>query len=42
MEPNLDDMAGPCDLRLTYWPGGEESLLAHVHPHGAKVSWLGD
>jgi hypothetical protein len=42
MEPNPDDLAGPNDLRLTYWPGGEEILLARVHPHGAKVSWLGD
>jgi hypothetical protein len=26
-------------LRLRTWPG-EESLLAHGHPHGSKVEWL--
>jgi hypothetical protein len=40
MEPNPADMAAPLDLRLTYWPGGEETLLARVHPHGVKVSWV--
>ncbi len=28
-------------LRLTLWPGGEDRLLAHAHPHGSKVEWLG-
>jgi hypothetical protein len=28
------------DLRLTLWPGGEERLLAHAHPHGAWIEWL--
>jgi hypothetical protein len=27
------------DIRLTSWPGGEERLLAHAHPHGASVRW---
>jgi hypothetical protein len=27
-------------LRLRTWPGGEERLLAHGHPHGSKVEWL--
>lgn len=27
-------------VRLTLWPGGEDRLLAHVHPHGAQVEWL--
>lgn len=27
-------------LRLTLWPGGEDRLLAHVHPHGVSVQWL--
>lgn len=27
-------------LRLKAWPGGEERLLAHCHPHGSKVDWL--
>jgi hypothetical protein len=26
-------------LRLTTWPGGEERLLAHAHPHGSWVHW---
>jgi len=27
-------------LRLRTWPGGEERLLAHGHPHGSRVDWL--
>jgi hypothetical protein len=42
MEANPRDLAGPQELRLTYWPGGDEILLARVHPHGAKVAWTGD
>ena len=42
MEPNPANLAAPMELRLTFWPGGGESLLAEVHPHGAKVSWTGD
>ena len=38
MEPALDDLAR-VELRLTLWPGGEERLLADVHPHGASVAW---
>lgn len=30
----------PPTLRLTLWPGGEDRLLARVHPHGAMVAWL--
>jgi hypothetical protein len=41
MEPPPDNLAD-IHLRLTLWPGGEERLLAHVHPHGASVDWLGD
>jgi len=41
MEPNPADLAAPMELKLTFWPGGDETLLAHVHPHGAKVSWMG-
>jgi hypothetical protein len=41
MEPRTADPAAPMELRLTLWPGGEERALAHVHPHGAKVLWLG-
>ena len=29
------------EVRLTLWPGGEERLLADVHPHGAFVRWHG-
>lgn len=30
------------ELRVRYWPGGEEdACLAHAHPHGAWVEWLG-
>jgi len=37
----FEDAAQPPTLRLTLWPGGEDGLLAHVHPHGASVQWLG-
>lgn len=40
MEPPMNDLAR-MQLRLTLWPGGEERLLAEVHPHGAKVEWQG-
>jgi len=29
------------DVRLTQGPGGDERVLAEVHPHGATVKWLG-
>lgn len=38
MEPPPDNMAG-MEVRLTLWPGGEERVLADVHPHGASVTW---
>ena len=40
MEPAPDNMAR-MELRLTLWPGGEERVLAEVHPHGAWVKWAG-
>jgi len=40
MEPPPSNLA-LTELRLTLWPGGEDRLLAHVHPHGASVDWLG-
>jgi hypothetical protein len=40
MEPPLSDMA-TVELRLMLWPGGTDRLLAHVHPHGAWVQWIG-
>ena len=42
MEPSPDDPAGWMEVRLNIWPGGEEILLARVHPHGAKVIWVGE
>lgn len=28
-------------LTMRSWPGdGEEKILAHVHPHGAEISWV--
>lgn len=41
MEPPPHDLAN-MELRLTSWPGGEERLLARVHPHGAEVNWAAD
>jgi len=29
------------EVRLTLWPGGQERILAEVHPHGAWVRWRG-
>ncbi|HZF81418.1 MAG TPA: DUF2332 family protein [Rubrivivax sp.] len=29
------------ELRCCLWPGGEDRLLAHCHPHGATIEWLG-
>lgn len=40
MEPPPTNLA-VVELRLTLWPGGEDRLLARVHPHGAAVEWLG-
>ena len=28
------------ELRCRIWPGGEDQLLAHCHPHGAQIHWL--
>jgi hypothetical protein len=41
MEPQTVDTAAAMQVRLTLWPGGEERGLTRVHPHGAKVLWLG-
>jgi len=40
MEPPLPTPG--MEIRLTLWPGGEDRLLGHCHPHGASVEWLGD
>jgi hypothetical protein len=34
------ELAEPPELRLTLWPPGEETLVAHAHPHGTWVRWL--
>ncbi|WP_296596225.1 DUF2332 family protein [Phenylobacterium sp.] len=39
-EPAPDDMA-LIEVRLTLWPSGAERVLAHAHPHGAWIRWLG-
>ncbi|CAN5801246.1 DUF2332 domain-containing protein [soil metagenome] len=39
MEPPPEHMSN-MELRLTLWPGGEDRILATVHPHGAWVKWL--
>jgi hypothetical protein len=38
MEPPPTNLA-IVELRLTLWPGGEDRLLGHAHPHGAWVDW---
>ena len=35
------DAGAPPTLRLTLWPGGDGRRLAHAHPHGVSVRWLG-
>lgn len=40
MEPDPTGIAKPMEIRLTEWPTGRETVLARVHPHGARVSWL--
>jgi hypothetical protein len=40
MEPSPANPA-VMELRLTLWPAGEDRLLAHAHPHGAWIEWLG-
>lgn len=39
MEPAADGSHNGMEVRRTFWPGGEELLLAIVHPHGAAVAW---
>lgn len=38
-EPDLDNLAGPDEVRLTVWPGGEQRRLAQCHPHATWVRW---
>jgi hypothetical protein len=40
MEPPPGETAN-MEVRLTLWPGGQERILANVHPHGARVAWRG-
>jgi hypothetical protein len=37
MEPFSAEHA---DLRVTTWPGGEETRLAEVGYHGGAIRWL--
>ena len=37
MEPDFRTGWRQTEVRLTLWPGGEDRLLAHAHPHGAWV-----
>lgn len=39
LEPSPQDLK-TFEVRVTCWPGGEDALLAHSHPHGAWVEWL--
>ena len=39
-EQDMPGAGEPPTLRLKLWPGGEDRLLARVHPHGAMVAWL--
>ena len=38
-----EDGADPAriEVRLTLWPGGDESLLAEGHHHGRRIAWQG-
>lgn len=38
MEPPPPSVIG-MQVGLTLWPGGEDRVLAEVHPHGATVDW---
>jgi hypothetical protein len=38
MEPPPDQMSS-MEVRLTLWPGGQDRILATIHPHGAWVKW---
>lgn len=40
MEPSPQDMTR-MEVSLTAWPGGRTRILAEVHPHGARVNWVG-
>lgn len=34
------EAVGNIDIRLTLWPGGQDRILAHGHPHGRRIEWL--
>jgi hypothetical protein len=38
LEPQLENLL-TINLRLTQWPGGEETVLAVSHPHATWVEW---
>jgi hypothetical protein len=35
------EIPGSIELRLRLWPDGGERLLAHGHPHGRRLEWIG-
>lgn len=37
-----EDTTRPPSLKVTTWPDGETRTLAHAHPHGTTVHWLGE
>jgi len=42
-EPEPDGAGGTrFVVRLTCWPGGDETILGHAPPHGVPVVWDGD
>lgn len=38
LEPRAKD--GHVELRCRVWPEGRDELLAHAHPHGARIEWV--
>ncbi|MEY2928335.1 MAG: hypothetical protein RL367_2812, partial [Pseudomonadota bacterium] len=42
LQMEMIEMGKPSELTLQCWPGGDSRLLARVHPHGARIGWLGE
>ena len=38
MEPPAENPAN-MQMHVTLWPGGDDRLLGHVHPHGTWAQW---
>jgi hypothetical protein len=41
LQMEMIEMGKPPELRLQCWPGGASELLAHAHPHGQQIGWIG-